>query len=190
MNKFERIFYFIIILAEFVLILLFYTRLNDCWKKQSIILKDIPRQTQRLYSFPGKTATGEQQWVHFSAYSPHYYILVTVSPQCPHCNLMIEHLDTFFTDKTIADDIKVILATSDEWPKMDMKVCEHPDIRCLKIAYDDWVQLGIDTPSIFVTNGKGDILYNQKGYSPGLLDAILEKIAEHKNKSRKSKSID
>jgi hypothetical protein len=175
MSKTERAFYIFIILAEFVLVLLFYTRLNNTMKNRQVELLNSPKQENRMFSFYGITGTKEKYLVHFTPYSTDYYIFVSVSNECNHCKKLLESIQDYFVDKKIADNIKIILVSQED--PVQTGLCPVPGIRCLKLTFEDIFQFGDYTPSIFVTDGKGNILYKYKGYADGIFQEALKKLS-------------
>ncbi len=177
MSKSERAFYIFIILAEFVLVLLFYTRLNNAMKNRQVEMHNSPKQENRIFSFYSITGSGEKYLVHFTPYSSDSYIFVSVSNGCNHCKKLLESIQNFFADKKIADNIKVILVSQENLVQTGL--CSVPGIRCLKLTLDDIFQFGEYTPSIFVTDGKGNILFMYKGYREGIFQEVMKKLSPH-----------
>jgi len=180
MSKTERIVYFLIITAEFIIILFLYSK--SAGTKSQNRFKDIGAVSQQVYSFYGCNANDENVLVHFTAYSDLSYIFVTFSSHCSHCNDFLDKFKEFFLNKEIDKTTQVIflISYSEEALKVDK------NSQCLKISHDDFVQFGFDTPAIYAVNGKGDILYRHGGYEKGIFKKVLESIYRDKRKNSKS----
>jgi len=176
----ERIFYFIIIIVQFVLMALLFTRLLDFKKKSETQKRDMPPLPRAFYSFDVESKDGTQNQVRFTAYSPHYYILVSVSPGCPSCQNLLDDFSAYFSNFKPQEGILVYLLSSETIPAIDIP--DNPSIRAGKITFEDGIQFGPQVPSIFAVNGKGEILALQMGYSPGIFPKMIDIIHEIKNR--------
>lgn len=192
MKKYERFFYFLVIVVEFILILLFYSALLDtktALKKEIAINKRI---SPIIFSFNGleenekrnKTQEFYPPAVHFSAYSYNYYVFITFSPGCPQCLDMLDDFKLYFPSKKIDGDTFIYLLTVEEAPYVDIE--NNRSVFCMQIDSQDMVQFGNMTPSIFAVNGQGEILFKQIGYLPGVFDKALYAIQQNRNKNTRS----
>lgn len=187
MSNKERIVYALIILAEFVMVLLFYSQSS----RYRALLKQKPQHpaqetNARLYSFPGKALDqSREELVHFSAYNRNYYIIATISQDCHHCTDLKEEVESQLLVEPLKKNIKLMLIHRDDAQRS--KTAD--DVGILKVTEDDWIQFGLTTPSIFVSDGKGHILYKQEGYNPGFISRSLKIINDHENKGTKSIDI-
>lgn len=145
MSKFERVFYVVVILAMFALVILFQLRLKETRQQAEMNVQDPSQQGQRLFSFQGESPTGEKAFVHFTAYSPNYYIILNTSANCPHCLSMLQDLQTFKPQNKLPENVSIYLITTDEFPEL----LPPPDspVKALKISFDDWYQFGMEPPS-------------------------------------------
>lgn len=176
MSKKERIYYFGIIVAQFLLILLLYLNLVKC-KKTIPMATDLEEyQSSRLFSFSGKDKDGNVKPVQFTAYSYHRYIIVTYSKDCPHCQPLIDDLGATLKRTEMDENIRILLVTTDTLDSVNS--IWHPNFLALRVNFDDFVQFGMDTPSIMAANGKGDILFHRKGYVKGALNGLIENLKE------------
>lgn len=184
MSKVERIFYFTVILVMFALVMLFQFRLRDARRQTAKNIKKTTQQTQHLFSFEGESPMGEKTFVHFNAYSPNYYIILNTSADCPHCLSMLQDLQSFNPEIKLPENVFIYLITTDEFPE-PLPPPDSP-INVLKIAFDDWYQFGMETPSGKAANGKGEIIAHWKGYSPKVLETALQAIQNYNNTNTKS----
>lgn len=188
MSRLERILYFIVILAMFALVILFRFRLKEIRQQGESGLQKSAPHSQRLFSFEGESPAGEKNFVHFTAYSPNYYIILNTSAGCPHCLSMLQDLQTYHPGNTLPENVFIFLITSDDFP--DPLPPNDSPIKVLKVSYDDWIQFGIETPSGRVANGKGDIIARWEGYSPEVPDTALQAIQQHMDANTQSTRID
>lgn len=184
MSKFERVFYVFVILAMFALVILFQLRLRETRKQEKMNVQHSAIQEQRLFSFGGESPTGEKDLVHFTAYSPNYYIILNTSTDCSHCLSMLQDLKAFNPENKLLENICIYLITTDEFP--EQLPPGDSQIKTLKLSFDDWYQFGMETPSGIIANGKGDVIAHWKGYSPTVLDRALQKIQQCVGANRKS----
>jgi len=184
LNRFEKIFFLSIILIEFGLVLILNHQLNQC-KKRSYI--DRPIETvdrfKILSTFEGKTSENKKEWVHFTPYSMKFYLFGIVSQSCHNCNVFIENWNTFFKNNQTEAEIEPILITEEPLKDFKYEFITH----CLEISMDDIIQFGYDRPSLFVTNGRGLILFSHAGYTNGLFEEAIRVI--HQNKNKKSRRL-
>jgi hypothetical protein len=184
MTRFEKIFFFSIITIEFILLLILNSQLNKCRQNQDfeqVLISENQRAV--LSSFFGESITGEKELIHFTSYSTNFFIFVSYSNNCGGCDLFLKKMQNYFLKKVIDKDIRLILVTSDDSKSAGLTGnFEH-----LKVLHEDSIQFGLETPSIFAVNGKGEILFKQIGYSDGVFDTALETI--NKSKYKKSRSI-
>ena len=108
MGKFERYFYFAIILIQFAFILFLAGKLKNHADDRVEHIVGPGNVNSRLYSFVGTRPDGEKELVRFSAYSGTHYILVTLSGDCPACRIVIDALEDFSLDRTLYIDLSVI----------------------------------------------------------------------------------
>ena len=192
MKKYERIFYFLVIVVEFILILLFYSALSDtrtALKKEITLNKRI---SPIIFSFNGleenekrnKTEEFYPPSIHFSAYSSNYYLFITFSPGCPQCLEMLDDFKLYFPTRKIDLDTFIYLLSVEEAPNVDNE--NNRSVFCMQIDHQDMVQFGNMTPSVFAVNGQGEILFRQIGYSTGVFDKALYAIQQNKNKNTRS----
>lgn len=184
MSKFERIFYVVVILAMLALVILFYLRSMDTRQLENKNARNSSLQGQRLFSFKGESPTGEKTFIHFTAYSPKYYIILSSSAECPHCLSMIQDMQSFNPGHKLLENVFIYLITTDEFP--DPLPPKISQIKALKVSFNDWYQFGMETPSGKILNGKGDVIAHWNGYTPEVLDNALQAIQNHKNTNTKS----
>jgi len=183
-NKFERVFYVVVILGMFALVILFQARLRETRSK--IMEEDShlsQQQMQHIFSFEAESPEGKKSLVHFTAYSPNYYIFLNTSTNCPHCRAMLQDLQTFKPEKELPENMFVYLV-SEEFPEPLPPV--NSPVKSLKISFDDRFQLGGETPSGIVVNGKGEIIAHWKGYSRDMLEQGIQAVRDYNNSNTKS----
>jgi len=139
--------------------------------------------TSILSTFEGKTSENKKEWVHFTPYSMKFYLFGIVSQSCQNCNVFIENWNTFFKNNQTEAEIEPILITEEPLKDFKYEFITH----CLEISMDDIIQFGYDRPSLFVTNGRGLILFSHAGYTNGLFEEAIRVI--HQNKNKKSRRL-
>jgi len=184
LTRFEKIFFISVISIEFCLIIFLVLQWREC--KRNVNIKQFPPMDQQitiLSSFQGTNKTGEKEWIHFTSYSPKFYILGVVSSTCPSCESFIEKWNQFFSHGPIGNDIYSVLLTEESFESFKNDSIKNG----LIVSRDDIMQFGFNFPSLFVVNGRGAILFNSTGYADGLFEEVSEII--FKNKYRKSTDI-
>jgi hypothetical protein len=183
MSKFERYFYFAIILVQFAFIVFLGGKLKSRASDRVEGIANLGNVYSHLYSFVGTRPDGEKELLGFNAYSCTHYIIVTLSGNCPGCRSVIDALKDFSLERTLDIDLSVIFLSLETDDRIEI-----PDsFRSLKISRDDWLQFGLETPSIYLVNGQGEILLRHTGYEDGIFETMLKKALEAGK--RRSKSI-
>jgi hypothetical protein len=188
MNKLERIYYFSIIVAEVIIIVILGIRLSSLKKHKIEKMHDRPILSTKgvnfLYSFKGENTMGEEELIHFTAYSNKFYIFVKFSSGCHHCDEFIDEFMSFFVNRNIDKDINLVLLTEEPVNEFN----DIPKIKWLRLSFDDIFQFGTEVPAIIAANGTGEILLKRVGYYEGIFEGFLEAIKN--NKYKKSKIIE
>jgi thioredoxin-related protein len=175
MSKFERVFYVVVILAMFALVILFQIRLKESRHRLDVTGQFSQVQSRHVYSFEGELPDGEKSFVHFTAYSSRYYIFLNSSNDCPHCLSMLQHLQTFNPGDKLPEHTSIYLIAEefiDPMPPVDSPV------KLLKISFEDHFQFGQETPSVTVVDGRGNLIFRWKGYSPEIFMQAIKTIRE------------
>lgn len=188
MKKFERLYYFAIILIEVFLIIFLSIKLAKC-KSFWYVNNQGPGQIKadgidRLYSFWAENNLGEKELIQFTAYSTRFYIFGVFSSQCEYCDKYIDEMASFFINMELDRDIELVLLTRDRIDRYK----RYSPLKFLKLSFDDIVQFGMGVPAIMAVNGKGEILLKGIGYQSGMFEESLEAIKL--NKYKKSKKND
>ncbi len=174
MSKGERFLYSALILVLFGIIVFFYLQLQKCKEKQGEFpgLASSSKNTGgnlHFFSFFGDTPGGKRELIHFTAYSSTQYLFFTYSTQCPLCKTALSQFIAATGANKTPGNLRVILLLTEK-PGEDVIKSR---ITVLKISFDDWVQFGFNTPSLFYTNGKGEVISGRKGYSDDFISRVL-----------------
>ena len=188
MKKFERLYYFAIILIEVCLIIFLSIKLTK-YKNFQYFNNSAPGHNKivgldRLYSFWAENILGEKELIQFTAYSARFYIFGVFSNQCPHCEVFINEFASFFINMNLDNDIELVLLTRD--PIDQYK--RYSPLKFLKLSLNDIFQFGMEVPAMMVVNGKGEVLLKGIGYRSGMFEKLLD--AVNRNKNRVSKKIE
>lgn len=185
MKKFERLYYFAIILIEVFLIIFLNIKLAKC-KRFQYFDNHAPGQVKtdggyRLYSFWAENTSGEKELVQFTSYTNKFYLFGVFSNHCEHCAEFIDEFASFFLNLNLDKDIQLVLLTRD--PIDQYK--RYSSFRFLKLSLNDILQFGMDVPAIMVVNGKGEVILKGIGYQKGMFEESLEVIKRYKNRNGK-----
>jgi thioredoxin-related protein len=186
MSKFERVFYVVVILAMFALVILFHIRLRESSHRLDVE-KQLPQdQPPHIFSFEGELPDGDKTFVHFTAYSPKYYIFMNSSDDCPHCQSMLQELQTFRPEETLPENIFIYLIAEEFPGPLPPK---ESQAGTLKVSFEDLYQFGSETPSVSVVDGRGNIIARWKGFSIKILKQAILTIRAERNASSKSLQV-
>lgn len=175
MKNIERVFYVVIILIQFFLIFYITKKASNLKKQENEHLSEMIQDIRgkNIFSFFGTNAEGGKIPIIFNAYSSQIYIFLNISEGCAHCDEFLFKLKEFLMDKIINEKIKFIVVSSSRIVKIDSN-----QVMSLELSSEDCLQFGLDTPSVFATNGKGEILFHDIGYRDGLFDYVLKLVQD------------
>ncbi len=177
MKKFERVYYFSIIVLAAGLIIFLTNDLKKCresrYKQLTKNYNSFISSGDRLFSFKGENKKGKKEWIHFTAYSEEIFIFVNFSTDCNHCATLIDELREVFFNREIDERLNLILLTYSN----DVDFQRYPNLKVLKIAGQDIFQFGPIYPSVFAVNGAGKILIKSVGYKKGAFEELLKSIS-------------
>jgi len=183
MSKFERIFYVVVILAMFALVILFQLRLRETRSKMTVNAQSQQNQVHQIFSFKGESSEGEKSFVHFTAYSPNYYIFLNTSTDCSHCLSMLQELQDFKPEGNLPENLYIYLIAEELPAPLPPK---GSPTRTLKVSFEDLFQFGSVTPSVTAVDGRGNVINQWKGFSREILKQAIQAIREDSNANSRS----
>ncbi len=185
MNNRERLFYITLLLIQAFFVIHIYRKANN------VIFREINfKSTGKpfVYSFKGKL-DGQEIEVLFTAYNPNWYLFLIVSPECPHCKNLLNFFQENFSNFPFskADSLQIFVLSSREIKK------EKNSLPLILIKEKDIAQFGYKFPSIYLVNGKGEILFKTSGFADNerFKQALIESIwtAYKKDKFKKAEKV-